>query len=504
MRVIGLTGSIACGKSTVSSFLVSRGFPVIDGDRISRDLTGAGSPVLQKIGQVFGPDVLYEDGTLNRRRLGRIIFSDPAEREKLDRLMAPYLLSETRARIEEARDLGKSLCFLDMPLLFEKGYNRLCDTVWTVWLPRELQLQRLMERDGYSREEALSRMDAVMSSDEKASLSDAVIDNSGPVEHTYSAVTALLDRELNASGIPARRHHTPAPVPPDPASVPPVYRNVRVPDRPPETAAAPGIMERPHAASLRHEKRKSAWRLPVWLKSSLIAVTAVLAVGFTALMLMNGYLKQCSDRHVEEQRQIDRNYPLAYRELIEKYAAEYNLSPAYVSAIIMNESSFNRMNVSSVGARGLMQLMPDTAEWIAGKLKISGFSFEMMFDGETNIRFGCWYLNYLSKLFLGDPVSVTAAYHAGQGQVKTWLSDPTLSEDGYTMPLDAMPEGPTKKYAGRVIRDYGIYQEKYFTPDVGSADSLDAPAASGSIGGRNRNQYHDLDQFIENTAGPSL
>ena len=154
MRVIGLTGSIACGKSTVSSFLISRGFPVVDGDRISRDLTGEGSPVLQKIGQVFGPDVLYEDGTLNRRRLGRIVFSDPAARETLDRLMAPYLLEETRARIEEARDLGNTLCFLDMPLLFEKGYDRLCDAVWTVWLPKDLQLHRLMERDGYSREEA--------------------------------------------------------------------------------------------------------------------------------------------------------------------------------------------------------------------------------------------------------------------------------------------------------------------------------------------------------------
>jgi len=486
MRVIGLTGSIACGKSTVSSFLISRGFPVVDGDRISRDLTGEGSPVLQKIGQVFGPDVLYEDGTLNRRRLGRIVFSDPAARETLDRLMAPYLLEETRARIEEARDLGNTLCFLDMPLLFEKGYDRLCDAVWTVWLPKDLQLHRLMERDGYSREEALSRMDAVMSSDEKASRSDAVIDNSGSVEQTYGTVAALLDQEFRAARNLPRRNRTPAPAAsPVPSYAPHVYRDIAeaAQDQKPENAASPGIMERPRAASMRHENRKSAWRLPVWLKSSLIAVTAVLAVGFTALMLMNGYLKQCGDRHMEEQRQIDRNYPLAYRELIEKYAAEYNLSPAYVSAIIMNESSFNRMNVSSVGARGLMQLMPDTADWVAGKLKVSGFSFEMMFDEETNIRFGCWYLNYLSKLFLGDPVSVTAAYHAGQGQVKTWLSDPALSEDGYTMPLDAMPEGPTKKYAGRVIRDYGIYQEKYFTPDIGSPDSLDAPAASGSAGG---------------------
>ena len=110
-----------------------------------------------------------------------------------------------------------------------------------------------------------------------------------------------------------------------------------------------------------------------------------------------------------------------------------------------------------------MQLMPDTAEWIARKLQVSGYAFERMNDPESNVRFGCWYLNYLSRLFLGDPVAVTAAYHAGQGQVKVWLSDPLLSDDGYTLPLSALPEGPTKNYAGRVTRDYGIYQEKYFS-----------------------------------------
>ena len=125
-----------------------------------------------------------------------------------------------------------------------------------------------------------------------------------------------------------------------------------------------------------------------------------------------------------------------------------------------------------------MQLMPDTAEWIAHKLQLSGYAFERMLDPESNIRFGCWYLNYLSRLFRGDPVAVTAAYHAGQGQVKVWLSDPLLSEDGYTLTQASLPEGPTKNYVGRVTRDYGIYQEKYFTPVELPADP--DPAASGS------------------------
>ena len=121
MRVIGLTGSIACGKSTVSDFLKSRGFPVVDGDQLSRELTQTGSPVLGEIRRAFGEDYFSASGSLNRRALGRQIFSDPAARQALDDLMAPHLESLTLGRIGEGRAAGAALCFLDMPLLFEKG-----------------------------------------------------------------------------------------------------------------------------------------------------------------------------------------------------------------------------------------------------------------------------------------------------------------------------------------------------------------------------------------------
>ena len=114
--------------------------------------------------------------------------------------------------------------------------------------------------------------------------------------------------------------------------------------------------------------------------------------------------------------------------------------------MVLNESSFDRKATSKVGASGLMQLMPDTAEWIAGKLKIPGYAFEMMTDPDMNIRFVCWYLNYLSRMFRGDPVCVVSAYHAGQGQVQTWLSDRSVSPDGITIPLQNFPVGPTKNY----------------------------------------------------------
>ena len=148
--------------------------------------------------------------------------------------------------------------------------------------------------------------------------------------------------------------------------------------------------------------------------------------------------------------------------MIERNAEKNNLSPAFVAAIILNESSFQSAAESSVGARGLMQLMPETAEWIAAKIRLQGYAFERMYDPESNILFGCWYLNYLSSLFHGDPVCVACAYHAGQGQVTGWLSDSRYSTDGVTLDLSRMPEGPTKTYAGRVIRAYGIYQTLYF------------------------------------------
>lgn len=485
MRIIGLTGSIACGKSSVSSLLLSRRIPVIDGDRLSRELTLPGKPVLLEIRRLFGDAYFASDGSLNRRALGQLVFSNPEARNALDHLMAPYLEALTEQRLQEAASSGASLCILDMPLLYEKGYDRFCDTVWTVWLPFETQLSRLMTRDGFTREEALSRIQAVMSSDEKAARANRIIDNSGAPEDTVRIVSALLDEEISRANTPVRSRRSQrfsSDQPSVPASV--SASDISVPDPPaaalpdivvPKMAApaAPEEMDRPESAKHRSNRSRAAWRMPVWIRAVLLSMVALLLVGIASLSLMKAYLRRQEDQHISEQKKIDQQYPLLYRDWIERYADEFNLSPAFVSAIIRNESSFQSHAESGVGARGLMQLMPDTAEWIAHKLGIEGYAFDRMFDPESNIHFGCWYLNYLSKLFLGDPVCVAAAYHAGQGQLKVWLSDPNLSTDGYTMPLANLPEGPTKNYAGRVTRDYGIYQEKYFSPSESdiSADS---------------------------------
>ena len=469
MRVIGITGSIACGKSTVSAELIRRGYPVIDGDALARELTGPGGSAMAAIRSAFGDRYMLPDGSLNRKEMGRLVFSDPVARERLDQVMAPYLLALTFERIESARSSGEKLCFLDMPLLYEKGYDQYCDSVWCVWLPESLQLQRLMDRNGYSREEALSRMRAVMSSDEKANRSAVVIDNSGTVEETLLQVSGCLETELERTqSSPRRRRQTPQPF--DGKSG---YRTE--PSPAPDTSPA---IERSDTSRKKPSARRTSWVLPSWIRVSLICLAVILAVSFTIQMLMQAYLTRRQEQHEAEQKAIDEQYPLMYREEIVRISGEYNLSPALIAAVIMNESSFRPAARSAVGARGLMQLMPDTAEWIAHKLRLNDYQFDQLDDPGTNIRFGCWYLSYLSSLFNGNPLCVVCAYHAGQGEISSWLSNPLYSSDGTTLIQNNLPEGPTKQYAGRVTRDYGIYQAKYFDqvylsdPADPAADSL--------------------------------
>ena len=229
-------------------------------------------------------------------------------------------------------------------------------------------------------------------------------------------------------------------------------------------------------------------KIPGWLSTalslSLIAVMALVA----AFYLMQAYLVTQENNRIAAYEATLRNYHVTeaddgslhvtWQDLIEEYAAQYNLQPAFVMAIIRNESSFRTNAESSVGARGLMQMMPDTAEWIAGKLDDDNYHFDRMWDAETNIRYGCWYLGYLCRLFRGDAQLVSAAYHAGQTTVTQWLSDPARSSDGVTLDVDRLSDGPTKQYIGRVTQSYGIYQsllypdEAFGAPDAVPAGSI--------------------------------
>ena len=199
MRIIGLTGGIACGKSTISLTLRELGAMIVDGDVLSRELTCPGGRALPAIRQAFGDDVFQPDGTLNRRALGDIVFRDASARALLDGIMQPLLLEMIQEAIADARKQGARICVLDMPLLYEKGLDALCDRVWCAWLPRETQLQRLMERDGFSREEAEARVNSQLPVDEKAARADIIIDTSGTIQYTKSCIIELYARETSVT-----------------------------------------------------------------------------------------------------------------------------------------------------------------------------------------------------------------------------------------------------------------------------------------------------------------
>lgn len=198
----------------------------------------------------------------------------------------------------------------------------------------------------------------------------------------------------------------------------------------------------------RKDKRKN--RIRRRLASRLLTILLILALIGTATYFITKFPSDLNRLA----------YPVLYRELIEKYAKQYNLNSAHVATVIYCESSYQPDAISSVGARGLMQIMPSTGEWIAEKLKESEtYSVDKLYDAEFSIRYGCWYLNYLSNRFGGDFRKITAAYHAGGSKVDSWLTDENYSKDGVT--LYAIPAGATNQYVRQMEIVYEKYKELY-------------------------------------------
>ena len=188
---IGLTGSIACGKSAVSQYLRELGYFVADADAISRSLTAPGGRALPLLREAFG-DGIFDGDVLNRRRLGDIVFGDADRRAQLNAILHPLILSTFQAELE-AHDAPDALVFGDVPLLYECNMAQMFDRIMVVSVPRETQIARLLSRDGLSREDAERRIDAQMPLAQKCALADAVINTDGPMENTRAQVRALID-----------------------------------------------------------------------------------------------------------------------------------------------------------------------------------------------------------------------------------------------------------------------------------------------------------------------
>lgn len=180
------------------------------------------------------------------------------------------------------------------------------------------------------------------------------------------------------------------------------------------------------------------------------ALALLLALGILALCVVLAF--------VGYRITIRKSYPLAYEELIYRYAQEYDLQPSLVAGVIHRESRFDPQAVSRADARGLMQVMPETGEWIANKLGIEDYSVEMLFDPEINIQMGCWYLRFLMDRFDGNIETVLAAYNAGHGRVSDWLEDSQYSSDGN---LTNIPIEETRTYVEKVLDAKEKYEELY-------------------------------------------
>lgn len=197
MHIIGLTGSIACGKSTASARLRELGAIIIDADAISRALTQDGGRALPAVRERFG-DGVFNGESLNRRALGAIVFSDAQAKADLENILHPLIFEDMRAQMNAARESGAKIAVLDVPLLFESGMDVLCDEVFCVWTDEETQLARLMERDHLSEADALARIRSQMPQDMKLEKSDVHIDTSGSIEETRARIDALYADTLAA------------------------------------------------------------------------------------------------------------------------------------------------------------------------------------------------------------------------------------------------------------------------------------------------------------------
>lgn len=192
MFIIGLTGGIASGKSLVSSYLASLGAGVIDADLVAREVVEPGRPALAEVVREFGPGVLSSDGTLNRKELGRLVFSDQARLDRLNRITHPYILEIIRERLEAYR--AASPCgavVIDAPLLIETGLHRLVDEVWVVYVDPTTQLQRLMKRDRLTPEAAAQRIASQLPLEEKVRYAHRIIYNRGEPEETLRQVRMI-------------------------------------------------------------------------------------------------------------------------------------------------------------------------------------------------------------------------------------------------------------------------------------------------------------------------
>ena len=187
VKVIGITGSIAVGKSTVTRYLLTHGYQVLDADKISKEALNVGASCYKKVVELF--DCVLDDLTIDRKKLGAIVFSDKSKKKQLEDIIHPYVIETLKQGIAKCRD---DVIFLDIPLLFEAKLEYLCDKIIVVYVDEDVQMQRLMERNHIDKQAALHLMKQQISIEEKKKLGDYIIDNRCYHEDLYKNIERVL------------------------------------------------------------------------------------------------------------------------------------------------------------------------------------------------------------------------------------------------------------------------------------------------------------------------
>ena len=196
MFTIGLTGGIGSGKSVVADLLSQQGASIIDADRLGHEAYSPNSEAWRQVVAAFGEDILTADGEIDRRRLGAIVFGDPAELERLNRIMHPLMAQMVEQRKEQLAAQGVAVAVVEAAVLFEAGWDALVDEVWTTHSPAELVVERLQERNGLSEEEARKRINSQMSNAERIQRSDVSVENASDLAALQRDVEVLWQQRV--------------------------------------------------------------------------------------------------------------------------------------------------------------------------------------------------------------------------------------------------------------------------------------------------------------------
>ena len=194
MKLIGLTGGIGSGKSTVAQLLVRHGWELVDADQIARDIVEPGQPALTELAQAFGEDILQEDGSLDRRLLASRAFSSREKTAVLNSITHPRINEETQARFDAARQAGADFVVYDMPLLVDKGLHKDMDATIVVDVDAEQRVRRLVAYRGLDEEDARRRIAAQIPDDVRRAVADFIIDNNGPREALGEQVEGVVEK----------------------------------------------------------------------------------------------------------------------------------------------------------------------------------------------------------------------------------------------------------------------------------------------------------------------